>query len=213
MLLRLSLYFIFTLIITTLFQNCSNKAFEQKAISTKNASVNNGSKIKIGSIIHYNGVDNLHLGDPFKQAWELFSPSQIQYYEGYGYAVTEGDSVILLFDSYDSIQITSISFSTSKFKTELGVHPGMTIMELKKLYPDMWLAYNQIETTEEFYDPESLVVKKDKMCYSTSIIFSKAEEGIFIGEYEGLNERTYKFKNTGIVSMISVILRSEEGCK
>lgn len=213
MFLRLFLYFTFTLGFFVLFQNCSNKAFEKKAISPKKNKISNGAKMKIGNIIHYNGVDNLHLGDPFKKVWELFSPSQIKYYDGYGYGVSKGDSLLFLFNSYDSLHITSIDFGSSKFITDQGVSPGMSIMEVKKIFPNMWLEINQIDLTEEIYTPESLKVQKNDTCFRTKIKFSRLDEDKFIGDYQGSNVVTRKFNTNGVVLSIEVWLRSGIDCE
>lgn len=209
-------YFPPTLFIVILLTSCHNSSiFDKKKNDNKLPLVENTYE-SIGNIIKFNGVENLVIGDSIEKLRRIFPPDNVEYFEGYGYAVSEKDSVIMLISCKDQAHITSIEFYSSKFATESGVYPGMPIENVANVYPNIWLSIDDVDTDEEYFHPDELTLEKTQICYVTSITF-KADENAKnrIGEYSTFQpgEKTIKFNKNAFVKSVFIYLPSSDGLK
>lgn len=209
-------HFLLTLFSLFFWAFCHNSSiFDKKKNDIKLPSVENTYE-PIGNIIRLNGVENLVIGDSIEKLRQIFPPDNVEYFEGYGYAISEKDSVIMLISCKDQIHITAIEFFGSKFTTESGINPGMPLEDVARIYPYLWLSVNELDTNEEYFNPDELTKEQDQICYVTSITF-KGEENAekTIGEYSTFQpeEKTTKFKKKAYVRSILIYLPSSDGLK
>lgn len=195
---------------------CHNPSIGGRNITAVSIAAKNKSFLPVGEMISYNGVENLIIGDSIKKIWILFPKDRIEYFEGYGYVISENDTIQMLISSKDNHHITSLEFFSPNYYTKSGVYVGSSIEDVKKLYKEFWITLDEMDTNLEYFNPSELTVKKDGVCYVTSITFSnKAKNEKTIGKYESFapGERTFKFKKNATVRSILIFLPDSDGLK
>jgi hypothetical protein len=156
-------------------------------------------------LIGEHSIGGTSIGDHDKAIHDMFSECKFEKVEAWAFGVdgggkgtvVKGDSGVLFFYWTHEGEDTVRGFIAlnPKFHTGTGIHPGMTVNELKKIEPDLHISVNAV------YDSENIFLKKEAL----SLVFiSQPEKRVGIYKNTGPDESTTEMRGDARVDQVFV---------
>ena len=184
------------------FQGCANNSTQpvEKKVANQTIAADTIVLDSSNTILKM-GLQACKIGDSIQTFISNFPNLVILHDEDYGYIAKQGDSVIVIIETKNGTTVSSVSIFSNNYETVEGIKVGLSISELKKIYPQMVLQVDAIETGEEYYKPVNY-----QTAHIVFKVYCKSFSNRLLGNYKKgeLDEQTSDFSIKGYISKIEI---------